>query len=220
MRRVVIFNYSSKFAGDILRVLSQYNYSNPENSFKVDFYHFDKYESESEVGAADVIIHSGGDGRPVCEDITGVPKVYICHSHEWKALACGAEMVQLSSCIKGRHEIDVIEDDEILGPRKKIPIMKYHELAIVTRPKKSRILAVSRALDANNKEIEIIEALRYDDGSIGIQGHPEEGAAAHIFHNFLNFVPFKNRRSTCPRPKAQPVPAPKLNLPPSTFHQV
>ena len=67
-------------------------------------------------------------------------------------------------------------------------IMKFHELAVKEPPRNAKVLAVSRALNRSNEEVEIIEVLKYDDGSIGVQGHPEEGTAAHIFHNVLNKV--------------------------------
>ena len=42
-----------------------------------------------------------------------------------------------------------------------------------------------RAVREDGRKIEVIEALRYPDGSVSIQGHPEEGTAAHVFYNFL-----------------------------------
>ncbi|MGB2630906.1 MAG: hypothetical protein WBD24_06950 [Candidatus Omnitrophota bacterium] len=188
MKRAVIFNYNSKFAKDIEKTLLGYNLLHPADPFEIDIYPYKEFERESDIGHADVIIHSGGKGRPVKDDIAGVPRIYICHSHEWKAVYSGGKIVQLSGCMKGVQEIDVLEEDEVLGKKGKLPIMKYHELAIKEPPKNTKVLAVSRAIDSKGKEIEIIEALRYPDGSTSVQGHPEEGTAAHIFYNHLNKV--------------------------------
>ena len=87
--------------------------------------------------------------------------------------------------MKGVRTIDIIEDDDILGSRGKIHIMKYHSLAVTRAPKNTRVLAKSKTIREDGKEIEIIEALRYPDGSISIQGHPEEGIANNVFQNFL-----------------------------------
>ncbi len=192
MRRVVVFNYNSKFAPYFGETIARYNESRPGNRFVMDMYLFDRVESESDAGPADVIIHSGGDGRPVRENVHSVPKIYICHSHEWKAQAGGGELIQLSGCIKGVQHVDILEEDDILGTRGKMPIMKYHELAITTAPWDAEVLAVSKALDEDNRVIEIIEALKYDDGSISIQGHPEEGTAEHIIHNMFDRVSSDN----------------------------
>jgi GMP synthase-like glutamine amidotransferase len=215
MKRVVIFNYNSKFARDIQQIVLTYNPSHAANDFAMDMYPYRDIEVESEAGPADVIIHSGGKGRPVKEDIYGVPKIYICHSHEWKAAYSGGKVATLSGCIKGIHEIDVLDDDEIFGRKGKMRIKKFHELAVVKPPKHAKVLAVSRAFDVNNDEIEIIEALKYPDGSVSVQGHPEEGTAAHIFHNLFNKA--FSRSTTQPVPTTQPAP---MTQPTPTMHPV
>jgi GMP synthase-like glutamine amidotransferase len=188
MKKVAIFNYNSKFAQDITRTIRAYNLSRPLRPFDVNMFNFEDIRTESEAGTVDLIIHSGGDGRPVKEDTTGVPRLYICFSHEWKAVLGGGVMIELSETIKDVREIEVIKDDPILGPKGKMSIMKYHELAITAPPADAEVIAVSRSKDKNGREVEIIEALRYKDGSLSLQGHPEEGTAAHVFHNFLDMI--------------------------------
>ncbi len=200
MKKVAIFNYKSKFAQDITRIVQMYNLSRPLNVFDFNIFSFEDIRAESEAGTVDFIIHSGGDGTPVKEDTAGVPKLYICFSHEWKAVSGGGVMVELSSLIKGVREIEVISDDPVLGPKGRMPIMKYHELAITTPPADADVIAVSRSKDKSGKEVEIIEALRYKDGSLSLQGHPEEGTAAHVFHNFLDMIGKNPSLEAVPQP--------------------
>ena len=151
-------------------------------------YQAEKYPFESSAGSADIIIHSGGDGTPVKENVTGIPKLYICYSHQWKAKAEGGKVVRLKSLIKGVRHIDILEDNEVLGKKGKIPIMQYHEFAVTQPPPRTKVFATSRVSDEDGGDLEIIEALEYPDGSISIQGHPEEGTAAHIFYNFFEKI--------------------------------
>jgi GMP synthase-like glutamine amidotransferase len=188
LRRAVIFNYDSIFAKDIENTISRYNLSHAGRGFTVNVCRAREYASESIAGPADVIIHSGGDGRVVREDTNGVPKFYICHSHEWKARNEGGSIIRLSGFIKGVHFIDILDDDEILGGKGRMPIMQYHALAVIRPPRSSKVLATSRAHNADGKEVEIIEALRYPDGSLSVQGHPEEGRAAHIIYKFFDRI--------------------------------
>ena len=150
-------------------------------------YSADRYTSEAETGSADAIVHSGGDGRPLIENIKAVPRLYICFSHEWKAVAGGSEIIKLQNLIVGIKAVDILEDDIIFGRKGKMHIMKYHELGIVSPPRKTKVIATSEAYDLNGKKVEIIEALKYPDGSVSIQGHPEEGRAIHIIYNFLDY---------------------------------
>ncbi len=185
MRRVIIFNYRSIFSEDIKRTILNYNHLHPEDKFRIDVYPAQDCLCESGAGQTDFIIHSGGDGRPVKEDAAGVFKLYICYSHQWKAKAEGGRIVKLGGYRKGIQIIDLLEDDEILGKKGKMSIMQYHSLAVVQAPPNARILATSRGVDEKGKEIVIIEALRYPDGSLSLQGHPEEGTAAHVFYNYF-----------------------------------
>jgi len=186
LRRAVVFNYNSLFSPEIKKTIERYNEAFPEKAFKLDMYDASKIVSESLVGRADVIIHSGGDGVPVEEDTEDIPKFYICHSHQWKARKEGGSVVRLKEIIKGVKEIEVSEDDDILGGRGALPIMQYHKLAVVRPPEGAKVLARSRVTDPNGEVIEIIEAIKYGDRSISVQGHPEEGTAAHLLFNFLN----------------------------------
>lgn len=185
MRRVVVFNYNSRFALDIVNTIHAYNLIRPRRAFLVDVYRADESFSELQRFPADIIIHSGGDGAPVKEDAIDTPKLYICYSHQWKARIEGGEVIQLKESIAGMQTIDVLEDDDILGRKGKIPIMEYHELAVVFPPRSAKVIATSRARDLGGRKIEVIEALKYPDGSLSIQGHPEEGRAFHIFYNFF-----------------------------------
>jgi GMP synthase-like glutamine amidotransferase len=185
MRRAVVFNYESIFAPDIERSIRRFNASAESGAFAVDMYRARDCSRESLAGPADVIIHSGGDGTPVTEDAADTPRLYICHSHQWKARQEGGAVVPLGDFIKGVQLIDILEDDDILGKKGSMPIMEYHMLGVVSPPRCARVLAKSRARDENGRDVEIIEALRYPDGSVSVQGHPEEGAAAHILYNFL-----------------------------------
>jgi len=195
LRRVVVFNYNSRFSEDIARVVQSYNSLFPEKALALDMYSFSIFPRESLAGPADIIIHSGGDGIPIEEDVKDVPKFYICYSHEWKAQKEGGRVIRLKGLVKGIREIEILKDDEILGKKGKTPIMKYHELAVIKPPPQAEVLAVSKALALDGDATEVVEALRYPDGSIGIQGHPEEGTAAHLIHNFLNTKTPKNRES-------------------------
>jgi len=187
LRRAVIFNYNSLFAKDIERTIKNYNFLNPERALQAEILEAGKYPIESMAGQSDVILHSGGDGNPIKEDIS-VPKLYICHSHQWKAKTEGGTISRLKSYRKGIHLINVLEDDDIMGKKGKIPIMQYHILAVTHPPARAKVLALSRAIDEHGKEIQVIEALRYPDGSLSIQGHAEEGTASHIFYNFFNYT--------------------------------
>ena len=186
MGRALVFNYNSRFAAHIVQAIHAYNLLYPKRAFFVDMYRADECGCESEKLPADVIIHSGGDGRPVKEDVTDTSKIYICHSHQWKAKLSGGEVIRLKDPVTGIKDIDIIEDDDMLGKSGKMRIMEYHELAVVKPPSCARVIAVSKAQDAGGKEVEIIEALRYPDGSISVQGHPEEGRGFHVLSNFLN----------------------------------
>ena len=185
MRRVVVFDYDSRFCPDIARVIDRYNKQFPDRAFVLDIYKAVECPFESVAGAADFIIHSGGDGEPVWEDVRDVRKLYICHSHQWKAKKSGGELARVSGVVTGIQPIDVLEDDEILGKKGRMEIMKYHSLVVTRPPAGAKVLAKSRIPDGNGGEIEVIEALRYPDGSVSVQGHPEEGAASHIFYNLL-----------------------------------
>lgn len=191
MKRAVVFDYDSRFCQDIARMIRNYSEQFPDNAFIIDIFKASEIPCESIAGKADVIIHSGGDGEPVKEDVFGVPKLYICHSHQWKARNGGGEVVKLKDWIKGVNSIDIIEDDEIIGRVGKMPIMQYHSLAVTVAPKDARVLAMSRGIREDGEEIDVIEALRYPDGSISIQGHPEEGTGFHIFRNLFERLVFK-----------------------------
>lgn len=82
MRRALIFNYNSRFAVDVVNAIHAYNLLRPRRAFLVDVYNAEQCFSELQRLPADVIIHSGGDGRPVREDALNTPKLYICHSQE------------------------------------------------------------------------------------------------------------------------------------------
>ena len=191
MRRAVIFNYDSLFIHGIERCIRRYNSLKPDKAFSIHMFKFEKCLSESLAGPADVIIHSGGDGTLIQEDVKDVPKLYICYSHEWKAKKEGGKVAKLEGFITGIQVIDVLEDHPILGKSGKMDIMKYHRLAVTEPPPSAKVLAESKARLADGKEIKIIEALSYQDGSISLQGHPEEGTAMHIIHNFFDNI--KNR---------------------------
>ena len=186
VRRAVVFNYKSHFFPNIIKAINRYNSLFPDRAFTVDSYDASKVSSESSAGRADLIMHSGGDGRPVREDTAGIPKFYICHSHQWKAKKEGGSIVRLNETVKGVKTIDVSEDDEILGKRGPLAIMAYHRLAVLESPSRAKILATSSIIDPDGKRTEIIEALRYADRSFSIQGHPEEGTAEHLLFNFFN----------------------------------
>ena len=185
MRKAVIFNYRSMFVKAIENVIKDYNLFSADDSILYDTCKVRGYLSESMAGSVDIIIHSGGRGTPVKEDKLDISKLYICHSHQWKARHEGGEVIQLGKLIKGVMDIDLLEDNEVLGRKGKLPIMQYHELAVTKAPPGARVLATSKAVNSSGKEIEIIEALEYPDGSISVQGHPEEGTAKHIFYNFF-----------------------------------
>lgn len=185
MRKIVIFDYDSRFRGDIERSIREYNAMFPERALLVEVCRASDCPFESLAGPADVIIHSGGDGEPVIEDVSDVPKLYICHSHQWKARKLGGKIIKLKDYIKGVQQIDVLDDDDIIGKKGPMPIMKYHSLVVTRAPASAKVLARARIVDGHGESIDSVEALRYPDGSVSVQGHPEEGTAMHIIHNFL-----------------------------------
>jgi len=188
LKRVAVFNYNSIFSEDIKKTILRYNQLYPEDRFWIDVYPAKDCLCESMIGQVDFIIHSGGDGQPVKEDTIGVVKLYICHSHQWKAKAGGGRIVNLGSYRKGVQFINVLEDDEILGKKGLMPIMQCHSLAVVQAPLNAKVLATSEVTDEQGKKIRIIEALKYPDGSLGLQGHPEEGTATHVFYNYFDKI--------------------------------
>jgi len=185
MGRALVFNYNSRFASNIVEAIHAYNVLRPRKRFFVDVYRAEECISELQKFPADVIIHSGGDGKPVKEDAADTPKLYICHSHQWKAKTGGGEVIRLKNMITGIIDIDVINDDDVVGKKGKMRIMEFHELALIKPPRSAKVLATSRAYDHRGKAVEIIEALKYPDGSVSVQGHPEEGRAFHVIYNFL-----------------------------------
>ena len=160
MRKASVFNYKSIFAGGIIRSISLYNFLHPDRSFSVDMLTVDRLCKESLMYPADIFVHSGGDGIPVEEDIEGVPRLYICYSHQWKAKSEGGRVIRLDQRITGLRYIDILQDDDVLGRRGKAPIMQYHEYAVVIAPRDAKVLATSKAVDEDGREVEIIEALR------------------------------------------------------------
>ena len=184
-----MFDYNSRFARAIENCILKFNELYPEESLCVSFYKSDKCDYESSAGSADYIIHSGGEGDVVKEDIFDIPKLYICHSHQRKDKKEGGKIKRLFDYHKGVECVDVIKNDRIFGKAGKMSIMQYHCLAVTKVPSNAHVLAVSRAKDYFGQEVNVVEALKYDDKTISVQGHPEEGTAFHIIHNFLK-IPF------------------------------
>jgi len=188
LRKLAIFNYKSLYLEDIKNTIHKYNLANPGKAFQVEAYDAKELLSESHAGHVDVIIHTGGDGPLVKEDMDGVPKLYVCYSHQWKAKKEGGEVSRLKAFRKGVYDIDVLEDDPVLGRKGKMSIMQRHEYIVSKPPSCARVLAVSRIRDLDGSEVEVVESLRYPNGSVSVQGHPEEGTAAHIFYNFFDLI--------------------------------
>ena len=180
MRRLAVINYSSRFLKHIGESVERYNRLNPDNAFSYDIYESGECSGESMVGDVDAIIHSGGDGIPVKEDTNSIPRLYICFSHQWKARQEGGEVVKLKELIKGVKPIDVLADDRVLGKKGRMPIMQYHEYAVVKPPRYAQVLATSRAMDTSGKDRDIIEALRYATGDL-----PQEGWQGFIPDSIL-----------------------------------
>ena len=76
-KTAAIINYNSLFASDLEKISKKYNILNPENAYHVDIYNADDVFSESEIGHYDVILHSGGDGRPVKDDLLKIQRLYM-----------------------------------------------------------------------------------------------------------------------------------------------
>jgi GMP synthase-like glutamine amidotransferase len=188
LRKLAIFNYKSLYLEDIKRTVQQYNLANSKKAFQVEVYDAKELLSESHAGLVDAIIHTGGDGSVVKEDMSEIPKLYICYSHQWKARKEGGEVSKLKTFRKGIYPIDILEDDRVLGKKGKMSIMQRHEFIVSKPPRGAKVLAASRIKEADGSEIEVVESLRYPNGSISIQGHPEEGTAAHIFYNFFDMI--------------------------------
>ena len=188
MRKLAIFNYKSRYLKDIKKTIDWYNRTYPEKAFQVCVFDAKDLVCESHAGHVDVIIHTGGDAPLVEEDVKGTPKLYICYSHQWKARKEGGDVCKLKMLRKGIYYISVLDDDPVLGKKGEMPIMQYHEFIVSRPPSSAKVLAVSKIKNDDGPDTLVIESLRYPNGSISIQGHPEEGTAAHIFYNFFNLA--------------------------------
>lgn len=185
-KRAVLVDYNSTFTAGIESQIRAYNEAHPEDAYAVDTYRASSLDNLADVGEADRVIHTGGVGEPVKGDTKGNPsKLYVCHSHQWKAEEGGGKVERLAEYQKGTGYMDVKENDPVVGNAGKVPIDKYHVLAVTKAPKNAKVVATSRQTLEDGREVETAEAIRYEDGSVSVQGHPGGGAAAHVIHNYL-----------------------------------
>ena len=182
-RTLAVVDYDSQFTKGIERKVEAFNKKNPDKAYNVTTYKASDLESLAELGEPDKLIHTGGTGDPV----PGSTKdsLYICHSHQWKAKEEGGKVEELADYQKGTGYIDIKEDDPVIGNKGQSGIEKYHKLAVTKAPGNAKVIATSKQTLENGEEAEIIEALRYFNGNISVQGHPGGDTPSKIIDNYL-----------------------------------
>jgi len=182
-RTLAIVDYGSKFTSGIEGKIRDFNKKNPDKAYNVKTYKASKLENLAQLDSADKVIHTGGTGNSVpgsTED-----SLYICHSHQIEAERQGGKVERLSEYQKGTGYMEVKEDDPIIGEEGRSAIEKYHTLAVTEAPKNAKVIATSKQTLENGEETEIIEALRYANGNVSVQGHPGGDTPSKIIDNYL-----------------------------------
>jgi len=182
-RTLAIVDYGSKFTSGIERKVEDLNKKNPEKAYNIKTYKASDLENLAEIGEPDKVIHTGGTGDPVPGTTQG--SLYICHSHQFKAEQEGGKVERLADYQKGVGYMEIKEDDPIIGDQGQSAIEKYHTLAVTEAPKNAKVIATSKQTLKSGDEAEIIEALRYSDGSVSVQGHPGGKTPSAIVGKYL-----------------------------------
>lgn len=182
-RKLAIVDYGSQFTEGIEDKVRAFNRKNPNQALHVKTYKASDLESLAQLNA-DKVIHTGGQGDPVPGTAPG--SLYICHSHQFKAEQEGGKVERLADYQKGTGYIDVKEDDPVIGEQGQTSIEKYHTLAVTEAPKNAKVIATSKQTLESGEETEIIEAIRYADGSVSVQGHPGGKTPSDIIDNYLD----------------------------------
>ena len=182
-RTLAIVDYGSQFTSGIERKVKAFNRKNPDQAVNVETFRASDLESLAELGQPDKVIHTGGQGDPVPGSTQG--SLYICHSHQIEAEKQGGKVERLSDYQKGTGYMDVQEDDPVIGEQGQAKIEKYHTLAVTKAPKNAKVIATSKQTLESGEEAEIIEALRYANGNVSVQGHPGGDTPSKIIDNYL-----------------------------------
>lgn len=181
-RAIAIIDYDSMFTESIEDKIKGFNMNNPEEAYDIHTYKASELGDLAEIDE-DKTIHTGGQGKPVNGSKPG--SLYICHSHQWKAEKEGGKVEHLADYQKGIGYMEVKEDDPVIGEQGHSPIEKYHTLAVTEAPKNAKVIATSKQTLEGGREVETAEAIRYDDDSISIQGHPGGKTPSNVLYNFL-----------------------------------
>ena len=192
--RLAIVDYDSIFSEGIEKKVKQFNKDNPGQAYKVDTYKASELENLAHIGETDRLIHTGGKGDPIKGNISA-NTLYICHSHQWKAEQEGGKVERLSDYQKGKGYMEIKTDDPVVGEQGQAAIEKYHTLAVTEAPKNAEVIATSKQTLEGGKEVETAEAIRYDDGSISVQGHPGGKTPSYIIDNFLKTEGYSNKKA-------------------------
>lgn len=182
-RTLAIVDYGSQFTRGIERKVKAFNNKNPDNALRVDTYKASDLENLAQIGEHDKLIHTGGAGNPVPGSTQN--SLYICHSHQIEAEKQGGKVERLADYQKGTGQIDIKEDDPVIGEKGQSNIEKYHTLAVTKAPSNAKVIATSKQTLENGEKAEIIEALRYANGNISVQGHPGGNTPSKILDNYL-----------------------------------
>lgn len=100
----------------------------------------------------------------------------ICHGHQSLAYLHGGKVENLGTYTKGHKEVDIVKDDEVIGPKGKVTMYKVHKYGVTDVGSELETIAESTVKDADGKSRKIVEAYKHKSKNIyGIQGHPEKG---------------------------------------------
>ncbi|MCH8329010.1 MAG: hypothetical protein IIB81_01305 [Nanoarchaeota archaeon] len=186
---VAIVDYDSRFTKGIEAKIRKFNKKNPDSAYKIETYKASELENLAQISGAKKLIHTGGTGDAVSGYTQG--SLYICHSHQIEAEKQGGKVERLSDYQKGTGYMDIQEDDPVIGEQGQAKIEKYHTLAVTEAPKNAKVIATSKQTLEDGREVETVEALRYDDGSISVQGHPGGNTPSEIINNYLGTREYK-----------------------------
>ena len=180
---LAIIDYNSQFTKGIEKKVKAFNKENPGRAYRIETYKASDLENLAQIREHDKLIHTGGAGNPVPGSTQN--SLYICHSHQIEAEKQGGKVERLADYQKGTGYIDVKEDDPVIGKQGQSAIEKYHTLAVTKAPKNAKVIATSKQTLENGEKAEIIEALRYANGNISVQGHPGGDTPSEILDNYL-----------------------------------
>lgn len=194
-KKVLIVNNGTKYVGDLTNRVIDYC----DNKAQVDTFHIRDVKSKTNLSEYDVIIlsgsknqsHKGTAHKHIIDRMRDDACILgICHGHQSLAYLYGSTVENLGKYQSGYQEIDVKEDNGIIGAKGKIRIYKKHKYAVTRLGPDLETIAESEVRDAQGNSIKIIEAFKHKSRNIyGIQGHPERGGQGErILYNLLDLA--------------------------------